>query len=626
MSRYRLINRLFHIVRPAFAVFLVVAALGIPLVLTHDSVAQDTRPEGVANSGPTRVFMFGMEGQNGEYDVRKNGNALTSVTVGPSRVLRFGDNVTTGDIYTIMLTGQNPVPPSIPAGFAAVGGDDGCAALSWNTPDSGEYVYQYKIAWGPQAGQYTDSMTVSVTSLVVQGGTTSFSHCGLPTGHYCYVIRAHNGFDLWSAYTAASCTDVTNGNTQGPPAPQNVAVAETDPGCAEITWNASGDPTVTGFVVYYGDLSVAQGQAGAYTDSLDVGDVTRAELCGFGSGLWYFAVKGYTGAGVHSVYSAERSLAMTGVDETAPLVYNMTPADGATGVPLNQSIFFAVSDAQSGVDVNTISVAVNGEQLTQLSTIGNTSAYAVVAGPDQDFAASTTINVVVTASDLADPSNKATMSWSFETGSGTITDGDAPVFAGLDPANGSTRAEPDTDISVGVTDEGLGLDIASIEFYVNGESVPFQVDGDPLALTLIYENENAFQPGEVVDVRVVVCDLASPPNCTELSDYSFTIQSSFANLSEADMGAIIPNGYWANDPARPLEIRDMPASWSVRIFDTAGRQVRGYTNNDSDGMDWLWDFTNDGGQRVARAMYLVRVTDNDGKVRQSGRFLVQMDP
>jgi hypothetical protein len=180
MSRHRLINRLLHIVRPAFVLFLVVAAVSVPLVLAQRTAARDTKPQGVANSGPARVFMFGMQAA-GSYDVRKNGNAVTSVTVGPSRVLRFGDNVTTGDRYTIMLTGQNPVPPTIPAGFTAAGGDDGCAVLSWNTPDAGEYIYEYKVAWGPQAGQYTDSMTVSVSSLVVQGGTSSFSHCGLPT-------------------------------------------------------------------------------------------------------------------------------------------------------------------------------------------------------------------------------------------------------------------------------------------------------------------------------------------------------------------------------------------------------------------------------------------------------------
>ena len=90
MSRHRLINRLLRIVRPAFAVFLVVAVVGVPLVLTHDSVARDTKPEGVANSGPTRVFMFDM-GANEIYDVRKNGNVLTSVFVDSLRVLRCSD-------------------------------------------------------------------------------------------------------------------------------------------------------------------------------------------------------------------------------------------------------------------------------------------------------------------------------------------------------------------------------------------------------------------------------------------------------------------------------------------------------------------------------------------------------
>jgi hypothetical protein len=72
-------------------------------------------------------------------------------------------------------------------------------------------------------------------------------------------------------------------------------------------------------------------------------------------------------------------------------------------------------------------------------------------------------------------------------------------------------------------------------------------------------------------------------------------------------------------------VRNLPVSWTVRIFDTAGRSVRDYTNN-TNGADWTWDFNNDHGQRVARALYLVRVTDPAGKVQQSGNFLVQMDP
>jgi parallel beta-helix repeat protein len=90
-------------------------------------------------------------------------------------------------------------------------------------------------------------------------------------------------------------------------------------------------------------------------------------------------------------------------------------------------------------------------------------------------------------------------------------------------------------------------------------------------------------------------------------------------------GAIVPDGYWAVHPSRPLEVRNLPLSWTVRIFDTAGRRVKEFTNNEGEGLDWTWDFTNDHGQRVTRAMYLVRVSGPDGDVRRTGRFLVQSD-
>jgi len=196
----------------------------------------------------------------------------------------------------------------------------------------------------------------------------------------------------------------------------------------------------------------------------------------------------------------------------------------------------------------------------------------------------------------------------------------------MTPENGSDRVETDADIRLTVSDDGLGVDIGSIVFYLNGTAVAFATEGDAHDLTIIYANDDGFPEGERVNVRVTACDLASPPNCAELSGYAFTVEENFAGLSPSDMGEIVPNGFWAGDPTRPLEIRDMPALWTVRIFDTAGRLVRSHTNSQVDGQDWLWDFTNDHGQRVARAMYLVRVTDVDGNVRQSGRFLVQLDP
>jgi len=144
-------------------------------------------------------------------------------------------------------------------------------------------------------------------------------------------------------------------------------------------------------------------------------------------------------------------------------------------------------------------------------------------------------------------------------------------------------------------------------------------------MTLSYENPDGFAPGSRVTVRVTACDLASPVNCGELSGYSFTVSTEADVPLAESAGQVVPNGFWQNDPSRPMEVKNLPLSWTVRIFDAAGRLVREYKNDAADGQDWAWDFGNDYGQRVARGLYLVRVTGPDGEVHQSGRFLVQTD-
>jgi hypothetical protein len=601
-------------------------AAAVSLVVPTDTVAAGkSKPKSTANSGPTRMFLFNMR-PGGVYSVKKNDVDFTDLNAGPVGTMGYNDDVTTGDVFRIVWTDDNPVVPGTPTGLQASGNDLGCATLTWDTPGTGEYVYEYMLAWGPDPGTPVDSALVSMSSVSSQGGVSTYSHCGLPDGRHCFMLRAHNSYDLWSSYSSPACADVSGGDPQGPPAPGGVAVVESDFGCATVSWNAVSDPSVSGYVVYFGDQSVTGGQASAYDDSLDVGDDTNTEICGFSAGNWYFAVKSYTGGGIHSGYSSERTLAMVGVDVTAPNVYSISPPDGATDVSTNASVFFSVSDAQAGVDSASITVTFNGTDVGRVNTVGGPAVYAVVAGPNGDFAASSSVDVEVKVSDLATPPNQTTVLWSFETGAGAAVDTDAPVFAAMTPENGSDRAEPDTEIRVNVTDGGLGVDISSVEFYVNDAAVTYATEGDAHNLTLVYENDDGFTEGDLITVRIVACDLASPPNCAELSDYSFSIKQSFTGLPSSDLGVIVPNGFWANDPTRPLEVRDMPVSWTVRIFDTAGRPVRSYTNNQVDGQDWMWDFTNDHGQRVARAMYLVRVTDVDGSVRQSGRFLVQADP
>jgi len=319
------------------------------------------------------------------------------------------EDVNAGQKITISKN-SNPIPPSTPAWFAATGTDFGCAELRWATPAATERISEYVLAWGRSQGVYEDSTVVKTADVISEGGTSSYQHCFEADGRYCFVLRAHNSYNLWSAYSPESCADITNDRPQPPSPPANVSVAEVQTGTAQVSWNAVGDVRVTGYRVYHGDRSVQGGQSAAYSDSLDAGAGTTVLISGLTDGTYYFAVRSYTASGETSAYSKEKSL-------TLP------------------------------------------------------------------------------------------------------------------------TAKPPAD----------------------------------------------------------------------------------------DLGAVVPDGFWANDPRRPLQVTNLPLSWTVRIFDTAGRRVRVYTNEALDGQDWTWDFTNDHGQRVARAMYMVRVTGPDGNVHQSARFLVQSD-
>ncbi len=94
-----------------------------------------------------------------------------------------------------------------------------------------------------------------------------------------------------------------------PPAPPLLSSVETgEPGCATATWVQSGDPTVIGYVVAYGNQSVANGETVNYEHSMEVGATGSADACFLPQGRQYFAVRAKNIAGMLSAYSAERSV------------------------------------------------------------------------------------------------------------------------------------------------------------------------------------------------------------------------------------------------------------------------------------------------------------------------------
>lgn len=574
----------------------------------------DAAANGTA-AGNTHFMLFNLP-PAGSYEVRHNGTPAGSATAGPEGSLEYSVTTSVGDEVRFILTGIDPVTPSAPGAFVAAGNSEGCVALSWATPAPAEYVTNYALLWGTVAGVYTDSLQIGRLDVINSGGTTRTTKCGFPSGTHHFALRAHNSFDLWSGLSAPSTTTISNENTQGPAAPANVAAAENPPGCARVTWSASGDLTVNGYRVYLGTQPRTQG---AYTDSTDVGLVTDASFCGLAPDTYYLSVRARTAVGIFSAYSKEVPLAVIGPDVTPPTVSSMSPANGAVNVARNVTISFVVSDARSGVRFQSIAVGINGAPAGQVTATAAPGGYAVQCSPATTLPATSDVLVEVSASDGATPANTVNASWTFRTGTDAVNDVTAPVISAPSPSAGADDVPADAAVSVTISDNGLGVDFGSIVMNIDGIDVEIEVDGTPASARVTGRPATALEPGRNVDVRVDACDRAGTPNCAAKFTFSFTVGNA---QTAAAPGAIVPDGFWADDPARRMEVRNLQPAWRVRIFDAAGTPVRRFENAQP-GYTWTWDFTNDGGQRVAPALYLVRVTDGSGSIQSAGRFLVQ---
>ena len=69
-----------------------------------------------------------------------------------------------------------------------------------------------------------------------------------------------------------------------------------------LAWNASTDPTVVGYNIYYG------GGSGNYTNVTSAGNATNLTVSGLvGGATYYFAATTYNSSGVQSPFSSEVS-------------------------------------------------------------------------------------------------------------------------------------------------------------------------------------------------------------------------------------------------------------------------------------------------------------------------------
>jgi len=260
------------------------------------------------------------------YTVLRNGATHATLNSTANGALVFSSPTSPGDQFRIFVAGGGATPPSIPDGVAASGDGVGCAHLSWS-PNPETDVTLYRVYYGEGSGAYTDSVDATGTAVDV---------CGLTDGTWYFAVRAHNSTGLLSGLSIEVSASVSNGNAQPPVAPSFIVVSEGTPGCVDVSWNASGDPTVVGYVVDYGTSSVESGPATSYDVTVDAGSATLMEVCGLSSGTYYFAVRSRNHLGMLSSYSPEMPVS---VASTPVLVAAFDAAPEGHAVALEWEIF-----------------------------------------------------------------------------------------------------------------------------------------------------------------------------------------------------------------------------------------------------------------------------------------------
>jgi len=400
----------------------------------------------------------------GTYSVTSNALPPSTRTATPQGSMLIDAPLAPGDTLHVRFTGVNPFAPSALQGLVATGDDRGCAVLAWDAPPASDYVDGYRLYWTDETGSVADSADVSLAGVSVRGQRVSVVRCGFASGAWTFRARARNQFKLWGPVSAGATTTITNGSATGPLPPFGLSASEPSFGCVALSWKAPGDPSVAGYRMYIGIAP------GSYSDSLDAGSATSAQMCGLGGGRWYLSVRSYDAGQVLSAFASEISIQLQGVDDTAPVVSGRTPADGAVSVARNASVTFRVADDRSGVDSASVSVTFNGVPAGSISLMGTPSEYTVQANPAQLPAARTTVVVEVNASDRATPANAVRSTWTYTTGDSAVVDVDPPVIAWLSPRAGSVVASGSV-LSVEVRDAGLGLDLSRLSFEVDGAPV-----------------------------------------------------------------------------------------------------------------------------------------------------------
>ncbi len=312
-------------------------------------------------------------------------------------------------------------PPGAPQSLLAQdtpSDNGGSISLTWNPSldDGGgaDDVVEYHVYRSETSGSYGPGDQIASVPATGAAAYTYDDTSAVTGTQYFYIVRA-----------ADPSSESANSNEAGPvSAIDNIVpqpptdVEATNPGLGgtiNLTWTLStddgaGNNDVQEYRIYrstttsFAPPAIATVAAG--TDSYQ--DTTATD-----GTAYYYMLRAFDGSNL----SADSNVAgpVTPTDEQAPVIDNLSPADGATGVPTDTAISFRVSDTGSGVNRSTVTASAtiggNPIDLGTPTVTGSTDSYNFRYQPTDVLPFLADVTVTVTAEDNGGKS--ASITWSF---------------------------------------------------------------------------------------------------------------------------------------------------------------------------------------------------------------------
>ncbi len=262
---------------------------------------------------------------------------------------------------------------------------------------------------------------------------------------------------------------------------------------------------VAGYHVWRAGTDFADSGAATQVADVPAGTQTWTDTAVTPGQTWFYAVTPYDE--VPNENTAVNTAQETAADSTAPYLANQDPAPDAVEVARDSNIAFDVLDAGSGVDPATLTVAVNGTEVTASLVVTPTAGgLHVDFDPAGLFDYNEHVAVAVRVRDNA--GNELHEVYYFD----ATSDTQAPQVT-----NKAFDADAGT-VSFNIEDDISGVDVSTLVFQVDGVDVTASATinaGNPLDVSVSYAPPGGWGFNATVDFSVDVSDIAGNAMATD---------------------------------------------------------------------------------------------------------------